>query len=202
MKEAKIQLSPAEMELMCNAEVILTKNKVVEKVKSRLEVLQMEMMAYKNEAGYSNHTLFQISPKISKGENYLGLPYLILDYPRKFAPQNIAAIRTMFWWGRFFSMTLHLAGVERTLFQRKIEDSYELLCRKDYYIGINPDPWLHHFEPDNYTQIKTMSEEAFLRHCKEAIHLKIACKVPVYLWEDAFETLLEEWKLLLSRCLN
>ena len=42
------------------------------------------------------------SGKISRGENYRGLPYLILDYPAYFSQKDIFAFRTMFWWGHFF----------------------------------------------------------------------------------------------------
>lgn len=95
MKEAKIQFSPAEMELMCSAEVILTKNKALQKVKELMEEVQEEMLEYSSNFHFD---VFQVSPKISKGENYLGLPYLVLDYPRNFASDNTFAIRTMFWW--------------------------------------------------------------------------------------------------------
>ena len=44
MKGTKIQFSAAEMELICDAEIILTKNKVVEKVKLLLEELQNQMV--------------------------------------------------------------------------------------------------------------------------------------------------------------
>lgn len=48
--------------------------------------------------------------KISKGENLLGLPYLILDYPRFKQGEELLLFRTMFWWGKYFSVTLHLQG--------------------------------------------------------------------------------------------
>ena len=50
------------------------------------------------------------SPKISRGENYNGLPYVMLDYPRCFGKEDVFAMRTMFWWGNFFSITWHLKG--------------------------------------------------------------------------------------------
>ena len=51
-----------------------------------------------------------INGKIFRGENYLGLPYLVLDYPKHFSKDSIHAFRTMFWWGNFFSFTMHLQG--------------------------------------------------------------------------------------------
>ena len=50
------------------------------------------------------------TPKISKGENYKDLPYVMLDYPRCFQKEKTIAIRTFFWWGNFFSINLQLSG--------------------------------------------------------------------------------------------
>ena len=48
--------------------------------------------------------------KIFRGENYNGLPYLVLDYPKHFSKDSVFAFRALFWWGNFFSFTLHLQG--------------------------------------------------------------------------------------------
>src|SRR5919199_522250 len=146
MDEAKIQFSPAEMELMCNASVILTKNKILHGVRQLLEMTGQQMLAeaYSIEDTALREVL-QPPPKVSKGENYLGLPYLVLDYPRQFDVINVFAIRTLFWWGHFFSSTLQLAGVYKTTYAEKVESAYERLAAKNYYIGISEDPWVHHF---------------------------------------------------------
>ena len=111
MNETKIHFSVAETELMCNTDIILTKNSVLQKIKALFEGMQMSMTdEVSRNSDWSSQTIFQMPPKISRGENYLGLPYLVLDYPRQFDSINIFAIRTMFWWGHFFSSTLQLAG--------------------------------------------------------------------------------------------
>ncbi|HYH14201.1 MAG TPA: hypothetical protein VD794_03215, partial [Flavisolibacter sp.] len=134
MDEAKIQFSPAEMELMNNAGIILTKNRVLQKIKLLLEGIQEEMthIVYR-EPDFHDHEVFQALPKISKGENYLGLPYLVLDYPRHFDSVNIFAIRTMFWWGNTFSSTLHLAGGQKERFIQEIEQGYRLLKEHQFF---------------------------------------------------------------------
>lgn len=43
-----------------------------------------------------------VTGKISRGENYKGLPYLVLDYPRFTAGNKVFIYRTMFWWGNYF----------------------------------------------------------------------------------------------------
>ena len=60
-------------------------------------------------AGPAADSLEPASAKISKGEN-MGLPWVMLDYPRLFGQEDVLAIRTMFWWGHCFSVTLHLKG--------------------------------------------------------------------------------------------
>lgn len=202
MKETKVQFSSAEMELMNNREIILTKNKVVEKIKSLLEELQNEIVEdIKDNPALSSTEIFSVNPKISKGENYLGLPYLILDYPRFFKQPDIFAIRTMFWWGNFFSTTLHLSGDFKLRYQKKIETSLVILSEDEYSIGINNNPWLHHFDQDNYKKIALLNEMTFRKECENAEHLKIA-KI-ISLKEDGLtELLFKTWKQLTKICFD
>ena len=180
MEETKIQFSPLEIELLCNQEIILTKNKAIEKIKRLLETLQASFQFYiEKRSLLAQNEIFSIHPKISRGENYLGLPYLILDYPRCFQQQDIFAIRTMFWWGNFYSTTLHLSGKFRAQFINKIEDAFNFLSHADYYIGINPDPWMHHFEEDNYLKLSTLNKKQFVQMCSNNQHLKIAINTAI-----------------------
>ena len=200
MKETKVQFSDAEMDLMCDSEIILTKNKVVQKVKTLLEELQNGMVEHtKNFSEKFSNDVFSVSPKISKGENYLGLPYLILDYPRLFKQQDIFATRTMFWWGHFFSTTLHLSGLFKIAYAPKIIASFDLLVKEQYSIGVSTDPWLHHFGTDNYREIAVMTKDLFENECNKAEHLKIAKTVSL---KDGYPqlTLFENWKKLTTIC--
>src|SRR5688500_20050079 len=110
MDLAKIQLSQEELVLVQNADWLLTKNRIIGKVYEMFGMLvaDVQMMPEKNSVLLPE--IFAASPKISKGENYMGLPYVMLDYPRCFGKSDTFAIRTMFWWGNFFSVTLHLKG--------------------------------------------------------------------------------------------
>ncbi len=135
MNEAKIQLSTSEMKLLCNAEIILTKNKILQQIKMALEHLQNAMTEF-GEANRNNkklNILLATNPKISRGENYEGLPYLILDYPRLFDISNIFTIRIMFWWGNFFSITLHLAESYKNENLNQIENAYEALLQNRFH---------------------------------------------------------------------
>lgn len=202
MSETKIQFSGAEMELMNNANIILTKNAVLQKIKMMLEELQQGMMHIAADEGYAGDTVFQESGKISRGENYGGLPYLVLDFPRQFGLTDIFVIRTMFWWGHFFSVTLQLSGKYKDDCTDKIEDAYNLLVKRDFFIGVGDDPWQHHFEGDNYKPISECTEAEFKERCAQGEHLKIARHFK--LWDVHFvgETLLDSWQFLVSLCID
>src|SRR5215207_444248 len=126
MQVPKIQLSPAETELMQNADIILTKNRVLEKIKGLLQLVEQEQLSIiHNEK--PDGAVFGVGPKISKGEQYAGLPYLILDYPRVSGPEGLFFIRHMFWWGNFFSSTLHVSGKYKQEIIDAVKTAYPLL---------------------------------------------------------------------------
>jgi hypothetical protein len=194
----KIQLSSTEAELMNNAAIILTKNSVLNKMKLLLESVQDMQVQRIEKLGLQHREPFIVSPKISKGENYMGLPYLILDYPRTSKDKDLFFIRSMFWWGNFFSSTLHVSGKFREAITQSIIDSYKDLG--DLYIGINEDPWIHHFDPTNYLRIGTMSKKEFEEKCRQHIHLKLGATWPLDSWQEAPTRLYEHWIFLLTKC--
>ncbi len=109
MNGAKIQLSSSELELVTDTSWILTKNSIIERLVQGLAGLSE---AYRPiwEGAVLPGGPYPSSPKISKGENYKGLPWIVLDYPRLFGREDVLAVRTLFWWGHYFSVTLHLKG--------------------------------------------------------------------------------------------
>ena len=190
MDPAKIRLSPAEMELVNNADLILTKNAILKKVKGLLEDLQAKLQQDMSlHAAGLPVKVSGSSPKISKGENYKGLPYLILDYPRLFEHENIFAVRTMFWWGHFFSVTLHLSGAHKKDVEEKLIGSYQVLKEKGYSFYINEKPWEHHFEGDNYVHLSELSKNDLEKLVREKPFVKLANKIPLQQWDESIEIL-------------
>jgi len=197
MDATKIRLSPSELELATNAAIILTKNTVLQKTKTLLEDLQKEMKTFAGE-DYLLSKEFFISPKISRGENYLGLPYLVLDYPRNFGQEDVFVIRSMFWWGNFFSSTLQLSGSYKTRFSDPLKKYFDVLCEKECYFGISEDAWQHHFEESNYVLIKNLSVNEFQKLIDKQPHIKIAAKFPITEWHLAANKLFDHWKTYLQ----
>jgi len=182
------------MELVTNADWILTKNTIIEKAKNLFGELQ-EMMT-EDLGRVLTHNYTKVPPKISKGENYRGLPYLILDYPRLFEKENIFAIRTMFWWGNFFSITLHMAGSYKKQDEEKCIQAYPVFRDNDFFICINKEQWEHHFDPSNYALVKNLSQMEWKKIISENSFIKIANKHPLHHWNDAVNKLAVDFKVL------
>ena len=108
--------------------------------------------------------------KIFRGENYNGLPYLILDYPKYFGKDSVYAFRTMFWWGKYFSCTLHLTPLPK-------EINYNNLLRKDIYICVNDNPWQYHYEKDNYIRVDALSEKKLKTILRKNNFIKLSRKI-------------------------
>lgn len=193
--QTKIQLSVLERELVSDAGWILTKNAIIEKVKQFFE--QMHTRQQEILPGYSAalpREILVVPPKISRGENYKGLPWIILDYPRIFSQDNIFAIRTLFWWGKFFSCTLHLAGDYKMMLEKKIIASFPMLKENDFFICVNAGQWEHHFEEENFLPVGHFTENEFEELTASKGFIKLSKKTAVGEWEEASEKLTEVFR--------
>src|SRR5688572_20484305 len=102
-----VKLSKEELGMVTDAGLILTKNRIIQKV---YDLFGEVSMVYQQQHDRFPVEVVAVSPKISRGENYRGLPWVMLDYPRRFSQADVFAIRSFFWWGGFFSFTLQLKG--------------------------------------------------------------------------------------------
>lgn len=196
MEVSKIRLSEAEAELMKNAEVILTKNSVLGKIDELLAVVADKQLRFINSLDVHQEGNFRNGPKISRGENYEGLPYRILDFPRYSENGNLFFLRTMFWWGNYFSTTLHVAGNETGATVSNLVSVGA--GSNDLFIGINEDQWQHHFRADNYALAGTFTNEQIRKMTDRSGFLKIASRLSLNDWEMADVILFERWKSLLT----
>lgn len=180
MDSAKLRLSPEELSLVSDPGIILTKNAIIQKVYLLFGVLADDFRGVLDLPG----DIAAIAPKIARGENYLGLPYVMLDYPRYFSSGDIMAVRCFFWWGNFFSITLHLKGIYREMCSDALLRNYKKLAALGYSLAISEDEWHHHFGADNYRSIQSMDEHDFRLYMTEHPYIKIARIFPLSSWEN------------------
>lgn len=179
----QLSLSAGELELVCNKDWILTKQIIIDKVYLLFGALAQKMQQHvliHNASLTADVT--EISPKIARGENYKGLPYVMLDYPRHFKKAATVSIRTFFWWGNFFSISLHLSGKYKENALPILKSNFELLQAQGYYLCIHSNPWEHYYEEDNYRALKNYSAAEFAAVIQQMDFVKIALPIPLAQW--------------------
>jgi len=200
MQQTKIQLLAAEMDLVSSPDIILTKNAILQKLKLFLEGLQVKQLdILKDYSLQFPEEILKVSPKISRGENYKGLPWLVLDNPRYFQHNNIFAIRTMFWWGNFFSVTLHLSGNNKNSLVEKILTNISDL-KDDVHVYEGDDEWEHDLDPESYKRLSSLTNDRFRQITSANNFLKLAIKFPIDRLEIIEDKLLRGYELLVRRC--
>ncbi|MBC7866779.1 MAG: hypothetical protein H7X88_04515 [Gloeobacteraceae cyanobacterium ES-bin-316] len=188
--KTKIMLSEQELKIVTDTNWVLTKQEIIKKVYALFneQVAVIGKILTEKKSGYPVK-LTTTLPKISKGENYRSLPYVILDYPGIFGRENIFALRTMFWWGNFFSITLHLSGDYKDQYGPIFYDVL-VSSAKDFYICVNDKAWEHHFEPSNYMEVSKINKEELRALFSQKDFIKIALKINLTHWNN-IENLLQ-----------
>ena len=191
MNLTKIQLSEDELQLVQNAQLLLTKNTIIEKVYALFGELASELQ---QSSIYTTNNLpeelLTIGPKISRGEKYKGLPYVMLDYPRSFGKEDIFAVRTFFWWGNFFSVTLHLKGKYQQLFIPHLYKQTALLAANNFQLCITGDEWEHDLSEGNYISLSNNSDTVSEIDLSGKPFYKLTSRVELHQWNDMNERLL------------
>lgn len=173
-----MQLSAEEYNTITNSHFLLVKAEAVAKIWAELDALTDGYLSTINQ---NNIDLGEINrpAKISKGENYLGLPYLVLDYPAAFEKEDILAFRTMFWWGNLFSVTLHLQGIYKDKFQQSVLQNIYQSDKKGLYICHAETPWHYHFENDNYIPAEDLTQAEISNLLTQKNFIKLSYKLPL-----------------------
>jgi hypothetical protein len=183
---AKVTLSNGELSVASNKDIILTKRTIIETASLLFSNFTPQLaIIFKNTLNPFKD-LAKAVPKITKGENYNDLPYVILDYPAVFKKENIFALRSMFWWGNFISITLHLSGEYKLYFEKNIFKNLS----PDFYVCTNETQWQHHFDESNYKMYSTLSKEEMMI-IKQKEFIKIALKYELHHW-NMMQSLLPE----------
>ncbi len=179
---SKIHLSKKDLNYLHDTDFLLTKIEILNKIFKLMDATREELInIVKGEwfpfpAGTETST-----GKISKGENYLGLPYMVLDYPALFKKNNIFSYRTMFWWGNFFSATLHLQESSLNKYRNAFINNFDTLKKEqNLYISIGSSPWQYYYDSNNYVLLDTNHKD----HIKSCEFLKLSKKISIKEWNN------------------
>lgn len=176
MKSSKLALSSTEWQMAASSEVILTKNKIIENVYEMYGQLCDDFRLSSSLLAHKLPSVFAMNPKISRGENYEAMPWVMLDYPRCYSKEEgHFAIRCFFWWGHFFSISLQLSGK----YLKDYNQVLPMLQGQGWDVGLTDNPWSQHLPNTDWQPYLTDNFD-FVSHAFP--YAKAAKKIPVADW--------------------
>lgn len=103
----------------------------------------------------------------------------------------------MFWWGNFFSVTLHLSGIYKQNFIHNFPNLLLLLQKNNFFICVNDNEWQHHFKEDNYIHSASITLNDF-ETINEKEFFKISKKLSLSDWANANEFIINTFREIMQ----
>jgi hypothetical protein len=176
MQISKLIFSEAELKIAEDPGVILTKNVVIEKVYDQFgELGQILFESFSPLQSIFPNEL-KLIPKISKGEKYQELPWVMLDYPRCFSESGHFAVRIFFWWGHYYVVMAQFSGkyAEPVLKRLDAGEMPENISGYPVWAGFPSEIWDHRFPQEGLGPVSEMPFGARGDILKMAIRIPIA----------------------------
>jgi hypothetical protein len=127
----------------------------------------------------------------------------VLDYPRLFGQEDIFAIRTLFWWGHYFTVSLLLVGEWKRKISGTLIATMDQLMETEHFICTADNPWINEIGPENYREIRGLSREAWEKIIHEQTFIRISTRHVLSDWETMEERLLGDFvRLLGATCIG
>jgi hypothetical protein len=172
-----------EFRLLSSASAMRTKLTATEKMQKLLELTRQSIDKKIERTDPRWHRAIHWQPpKISRGENYNGLPYLVLDHPRYYRRPDILSFRILFWWGKYFCHSLHISGKFLEVNRQRFTANHAALQGKNVFLGVGPNPWNYIFDDANYKSLDALSSAEFSKAVQHTDHLKISVQWPLDQW--------------------
>lgn len=171
-----IRLDPVEAALLQNTGLFEIKRRTTQKLYMAFESLRLRLKDTAEELHLVlPEEVAAISAKISRGEQYQGCPWVMLDHHRYFQGEDMFAFRIMAWFGHYFSAHYILGGRYVSLMQgRLIPEKFGEVV----FFCLHPDPWEHAPDEPGYRPLHLLTQEDMQAHITATCFLKLSIKIP------------------------
>ncbi len=116
--------------------------------------------------------------KLSRGENYQGQPWMLLDFPRKMSKEGISGFRTLFLWGHGITCILHLGGNGLDPFRSVLAQKGSLwMASTRLSVKVDPgtgNPWEYRLEQPDWEKNARWGDALRVNHWR------IGCSTPLH----------------------
>ncbi len=152
--------SQQDFDLLGDKDFLLKKKELTSRIVKKLKSVQSRISETLSESNFQYPEGIKLkSGKISKGENYKGLPYFVLDFPALYTKNDVFAFRILIWWGNAIIYSLHLQGSILEKY-RNILINYQNEL-DGFYLCVGDSPWEYDFIEGNYQPIDQIDPDIF-----------------------------------------
>ncbi len=172
---SKLHLSDEELNFLQQTRPFELKVSVAKKISGFYAAIIDDMKIIPAHQRFSFPSEINITDgKISKGENYNGYPYYILDFPKHFQKENIFSFRAMLWWGHHWSVHLHLKGKFLNEYKNPMLKNMAAITNKNFQLAIADDEWNYVLNETNFISINPQNMEQVKAYITQMSYLKIS----------------------------
>ncbi|MCF8254088.1 MAG: hypothetical protein K9H61_09375 [Bacteroidia bacterium] len=122
----------------------ILKRNAIEKIKAQLFLLGEEMNQKFDQKGF----------KISLGENYLEMPYVVLDYPKISGNDFPFLFRTFFWWGHPISYQI----LVQTEPYKKLIEAWLTQKEEGVFVWVGENLWDNNWQGNGFVGLNQLNE--------------------------------------------
>jgi hypothetical protein len=170
--------------------LLLTKNVIIEKVYALFGELASELQ---QSSIYSSSNL--PSEILNMGQKYQGEKN-IKDFlcnaglPALLWKRRYFAVRTFFWWGNFFSVTLHLKGKYQQSFIPSLQKHIAFLAANNFQLCVAGEEWEHDLSDGNYIPLSISNNTIAEIDLVSKPFYKLTSRLELHQWNEMNERLL------------
>ena len=149
MRKSTNKLTKQVLNFASSKEYPLTKHRIMKTMTFLFDELGHRLSDQFNNFDYLTGSDY----KITKGENYNFMPYVVLDFPKMIGHKFPIVCRTIFWWGHYFTANLIIDTelIDVTIFYKNKS------TLKKTYVLIGENLWDNNLQSGNYILINKLS---------------------------------------------
>ncbi len=172
--------SSEEIELLQNSEMFVLKRKIFEKLSQQAGCVIDSLKAANHKNGFKFPDYVNLTNgKISKGENYEQLPWMMIDFPFYFSKQKSFAFRTFIGWSKGVTCSLLLTGECLNHYEGVLRNNLQMLNNMNVGFCEHPHPWVHNFDCNQQNFVEHLDSARVAAHISHHDYIKLSCFLPM-----------------------
>ncbi len=175
-QNTKIIPTNAELEVASDTNFFDVKRELTSKIVTTLERYGEKLLEEIIAPVLKKQGIQRIGIKVSKGENFKGYPYVVLDCPRLFSTDTEVICRTIFRWGHGWSLHFTVQG---KIFERVSSSlsGFSSSLSNDWLLYTGENIWEQDVDSVLFVPTHSMPETALSHTIKQQKFYKIATQI-------------------------